>query len=71
MIESLLGAIFIDSHGSFDVVNAIIEKLRIHTILDKLLQDGVNHLQPIQKLGIYAAQNMNQATTKYVQNMGG
>ncbi|RPB23077.1 hypothetical protein L211DRAFT_850096 [Terfezia boudieri ATCC MYA-4762] len=71
MIESLLGAIFIDSHGSFDVVNAIIEKLGIYTILDRLLQDSVNPLQPIQKLGIYAAQNMNQARTKYVQNVDG
>jgi len=71
MIESLLGAIFIDSHGSFDIVNATIEKLGIYIILDRLLQDGVDPLQPIQKLGIYAAQNMNQATTKYVQNVDG
>ncbi|KAF8420020.1 hypothetical protein EV426DRAFT_613050 [Tirmania nivea] len=71
MIESLLGAIFIDSHGSFDIVNAIIENLGIYTILDRLLRDGVDPLQPVQKLGIYAAQNMNQATTKYVQDVDG
>ena len=71
MIESLLGAVFIDSHGSFEAVNAIITKLGIYSTLDRLLQDDVDARQPIQKLGIYAAQDMNQATTKYLHTVEG
>lgn len=71
LVESILGAIFIDSHGSFDAVNAAIDKLGIFKILDRLLEDGVDPIQPVQKLGIFAAQKMQQSTTKYVQGVEG
>lgn len=71
IIEAILGAIFIDSNGSFDVINRVIDKLGLFTILTRLLVGGVDPRQPVQKLGIFAAQRMKQSTTKYVHGVEG
>lgn len=71
IIEAILGAIFIDSSGSFNIINRVLDKLGLFTVLTRLLVDGVDPRQPVQKLGIFAAQRMKQSTTRYVHGIEG
>lgn len=65
LIESLLGAIYIDSRGSFPTIVSVLTKLGVIDILDRLLQDKVDPRHPVTKLGVYAAGKMGQKRTRY------
>lgn len=55
VVESVLGAVYIDS-GSLSVVEAVIEKMGILRYLDRVLSevDTINIMQPKEELGILA-----------------
>ncbi|KAL3422431.1 dicer-like protein 2 [Phlyctema vagabunda] len=53
LVESLLGALWIDS-GSFEVCRAVIERLGILPYLARVLRDGVHVLHPKEELGMLA-----------------
>ncbi|CZR52993.1 related to Dcl-2 dicer RNA helicase/RNAseIII CAF [Phialocephala subalpina] len=53
IIESLLGAVWIDS-GSFDVCREIVTRMGIIPYLDRILKDGVHVLHPKEELGMLA-----------------
>jgi dsRNA-specific ribonuclease len=53
MVESLLGAIWIDS-GSFETCTAIVERMGILRYFRRILQDGVETLHPKEELGMLA-----------------
>ncbi|KIP08582.1 hypothetical protein PHLGIDRAFT_87922, partial [Phlebiopsis gigantea 11061_1 CR5-6] len=46
MLESLLGAIFLDSHGSLDVVRGVLGRLGIMRIMDRIVADDTDVLHP-------------------------
>ncbi|KAL8749859.1 MAG: hypothetical protein Q9184_006637, partial [Pyrenodesmia sp. 2 TL-2023] len=51
IIESLIGAIYIDSHGSLAACEAFLEKLGVMGYLRRLLQGGVALYHPKEELG--------------------
>jgi dsRNA-specific ribonuclease len=61
IVESLLGAVYIDS-GSLDTCEGIIERMGILPHLRRMIRDGVHNLHPKEELGILA----DMATVKYV-----
>jgi dsRNA-specific ribonuclease len=61
IVESLLGAVYIDS-GSLDACEGIIERMGILPHLRRVIRDGVNNLHPKEELGILA----DIETVKYV-----
>lgn len=61
IVESLLGAVYIDS-GSLDACEAVIERMGILPYLRRVIRDGVHNMHPKEELGILA----DMETVKYV-----
>ncbi|KAL8928886.1 MAG: hypothetical protein Q9208_001664 [Pyrenodesmia sp. 3 TL-2023] len=51
IVESLIGAIYIDSHGSLSACEAFLDKLGVMGYLRRLLQGGVALYHPKEELG--------------------
>jgi dsRNA-specific ribonuclease len=56
LIESTIGAIFVDSCGSLSACDAFLHDLGLWTLLDRALEDGVDCLHPKEKLGQLAVE---------------
>ncbi|KAM0128328.1 hypothetical protein ACHAP3_008380 [Botrytis cinerea] len=69
MIESLLGAVWIDS-GSMEVCTQLIERMGVLRYMRRILKDGVRIMHPKEELGIVA----DSENVRYVlrrEKMGG
>lgn len=51
IVESVLGAIYIDSRGDFSICQAFVQRLGILESLERILRDNVDCLHPKERLG--------------------
>ncbi|KAF2847785.1 dicer-like protein-like protein 2 [Plenodomus tracheiphilus IPT5] len=51
IVESVLGAIYVDSYGDFATCEAFVQRLGILGSLERILRDGVDCLHPKERLG--------------------
>lgn len=56
MIESLLGAIYLDSNGSLEAVREVMRTLGIMPVLERIVKDDVDILHPVSRLSVWASQ---------------
>ncbi|KAG9592596.1 P-loop containing nucleoside triphosphate hydrolase protein, partial [Aureobasidium melanogenum] len=56
ILESVLGAIYIDSSGNLSACKAFVEKLGLFKLLDRFLDEGVQVAFPRERLGLMANQ---------------
>lgn len=54
ILESLLGAVFLDSHGSLDAVRGVLRTLGFMGIMERIVHDDVDVLHPVSRLAIWA-----------------
>ncbi|EUC27892.1 hypothetical protein COCCADRAFT_9637 [Bipolaris zeicola 26-R-13] len=54
IVESMIGALYIDSHGCLPVCEEFVQRLGILQCLERILHDGVDCLHPKERLGILA-----------------
>ncbi|KAF2446838.1 P-loop containing nucleoside triphosphate hydrolase protein [Karstenula rhodostoma CBS 690.94] len=54
IVESVLGAIYVDSAGDMAACEVFVGKLGILGVLERILRDGVDCLHPKERLGILA-----------------
>ena len=64
LVESILGAIFIDTLGDLAACEAFVAKLGILEYMQRLLDDGIDCVNPKEMLGIVA----DQAEVKYLNS---
>ena len=57
MVESLLGAMFLDSKGDLDVVRGVLRKLGVLRVLERIVDGDVDVLHPVSRLALWAAKN--------------
>jgi len=57
MVESIIGAIFVDSQGSIPTVRSILNNLGIIPLLEHIVKDDVDVLHPVSRLSLWAQQN--------------
>lgn len=60
IVESVIGAIYIDSHGDFSACEVFVRRLGILDSLDRILRDGVDCLHPKERLGHLAVERSVQ-----------
>lgn len=70
MIESLLGAVYLDSGGNIEVARQVLCKLGIHQILEKIVSDGMDVLHPVSRLSLFAQKNGKTVEYKFQQTKG-
>jgi endoribonuclease Dicer len=54
MVESLIGAVFLDSEGSMETVENVLKKLGIINILEHIVTRDVDVLHPVSRLSLWA-----------------
>ena len=69
MIESIIGATFLDSQGDIPVVRQILYKLGIMPILERVVSEDVDILHPVSRLSVWGAKN--DKTIQYVYEREG
>ncbi|KAI5791751.1 hypothetical protein DFH27DRAFT_199315 [Peziza echinospora] len=67
MVESIIGAVFIDSHGDWEAVDQVMQRFMILPVLDSLLERNADPRHPITKVGVHAAKTLSR--TKYVMGI--
>jgi endoribonuclease Dicer len=69
MVESIIGAIFLDSQGDIPVVRQILQNLGIMPILERVVSDDVDVSHPVSRLSEWASKN--DKTIEYVYEREG
>ncbi|KAI0667772.1 P-loop containing nucleoside triphosphate hydrolase protein [Trametes maxima] len=54
MVESILGAVYVDSMGSLDAVRDVMRSLGLMQIVERVVVDDVDVLHPVSRLAIWA-----------------
>lgn len=57
MVESLLGAVYLDSLGDLEVVRGVLRRLGLWEVLEHIVEDDTDVLHPISRLYIWAGKN--------------
>ncbi|KIY44501.1 P-loop containing nucleoside triphosphate hydrolase protein [Fistulina hepatica ATCC 64428] len=70
IVESILGAIFLDSHGDLDVARRAMTVLGILPVLERIISDDVDVLHPVSRLGMWASRKEKELQYEYVQEKG-
>ena len=70
MVESIIGAIFLDSQGNIPVVRQILYSLGIMPILERVVSEDVDVLHPVSRLSLWAQKNEKKIEYVYKREGG-
>ncbi|OSD07473.1 P-loop containing nucleoside triphosphate hydrolase protein [Trametes coccinea BRFM310] len=65
MVESVLGAVYVDSMGNLDAVRQVMRSLGLMQIIERVVMDDVDVLHPVSRLAIWAGQQDPQRKVEY------
>ncbi|TFK19782.1 P-loop containing nucleoside triphosphate hydrolase protein [Coprinopsis marcescibilis] len=70
IVESAIGAAYIDSSGDMDVIKGILRKIGILPMLERIVRDDVDILHPVSRLSMWAARNEKKIEYKFLKERG-
>jgi endoribonuclease Dicer len=70
MVESVLGAVYLDSRGDMDVIRHVLGRLGIMRVLDRIARDELNVLHPISRVANFAAKRDMKVKYEFTQESG-
>lgn len=70
MIESIIGAIFLDSEGSISTVRAVVGGLGIMPLIARLVKDDVDVLHPVSRLAMWASKHEKEIKYEIIKSKG-
>lgn len=70
MVESIIGAIFLDSQGNIPLVRQILYNLGIMPILERVVSEDVDVLHPVSRLSLWAQKNDKTLEYTYIREKG-
>ncbi|KAI8994244.1 P-loop containing nucleoside triphosphate hydrolase protein [Trametes punicea] len=65
MVESILGAVYVDSMGSLDAVRQVMRSLGLMQVVERVVVEDVDVLHPVSRLGIWAGQQDPQKKVEF------
>ncbi|KAF7978649.1 hypothetical protein HWV62_45160 [Athelia sp. TMB] len=65
LIESLLGAIYLDSDGNFEVIRDVLRTIGIWPILEHIVRDNVDIFHPVSRIYKWAQQKAPEANVRF------
>ena len=57
MVESLLGAVYLDSRGDFEVVRGVLRRLGHWEVLERIVERDMHVVDPLSRLYVWAGKN--------------
>ncbi|KAH6911557.1 hypothetical protein BKA70DRAFT_1185253 [Coprinopsis sp. MPI-PUGE-AT-0042] len=70
IIESIIGAAYIDSRGNMDVIRGILRRIGILPVLERIVRDDVSVLHPVSRLSMWAARNQKEIDFSFIKERG-
>ncbi|KAJ7227232.1 hypothetical protein GGX14DRAFT_418753 [Mycena pura] len=70
MVESLTGAVFLDSRGDLDVVRGVLRKLGLLPMLERIVVADMDVLHPVSRLHMWASKRGVELDYKYTEEKG-
>ncbi|KAF8843847.1 P-loop containing nucleoside triphosphate hydrolase protein [Paxillus ammoniavirescens] len=70
MIESLIGAVYLDSESNMDIVRELLRSLGILTCLERFVRDEVDVLHPVSRLSVWASRQQVKIEYNYKDEKG-
>lgn len=70
MVESLLGAVYLDSHGSLEAARHVLRRLGIMQILERIVHDDMDVLHPVSRLSLWEQKTGKELTYTYEKAKG-
>ncbi|KIK27403.1 hypothetical protein PISMIDRAFT_93262 [Pisolithus microcarpus 441] len=70
MIESIIGAVYLDSRGNIETVRTLLRTLGIMDCLERVVREKVDVLHPVSRLGMWASQQQKQIAYDYTEEKG-
>ncbi|KAH0826264.1 hypothetical protein J3R83DRAFT_5734 [Lanmaoa asiatica] len=70
IIESLIGAVYLDSEGDMDTVKTLLWTLGVLSHLDRIIRDDVDVLHPVSRLSVWASRQQKPITYEYTEEKG-
>jgi len=65
IVESLLGAVYLDTRGDMEVMRKVLRTLGILPVLERIVADEVDVLHPVSRLAQWASKSKPQKMVKY------
>ncbi|THU86774.1 P-loop containing nucleoside triphosphate hydrolase protein [Dendrothele bispora CBS 962.96] len=62
MVESIIGAVFLDSEGNFDVIRRVLRELGFMEILEHIVRDNVDVMHPVSRVALWASKKGKKVT---------
>ena len=70
MIESMLGAVYLDSEGNMETIKTLLRKLGVLSYLERIIRDDVDVRHPVSRLSIWAARQQKEVEYEYTDEKG-
>ena len=70
MVESILGALYLDTRGDLAACEGFLEKLGVLPMMRRMLESGMNTTHPKERLGILADQDEVSYASEQVHDQG-
>ncbi|KAF9474151.1 P-loop containing nucleoside triphosphate hydrolase protein [Pholiota conissans] len=70
MIESIVGAVYLDTRGDFSIVRDVLRTLGIYSLLERIVSDDVDVLHPISRLSMWAQKHEKEVQYKVWRSGG-
>ncbi|KAF7327726.1 hypothetical protein MKEN_00352200 [Mycena kentingensis (nom. inval.)] len=70
IMESLLGAVYLDSGGSFDAVRGVLRHIGFMALLERVVAEDVDVLHPVSRLHMWASKKHVEVDYIYAQADG-
>ncbi|KAI6147431.1 hypothetical protein BKA82DRAFT_4153541 [Pisolithus tinctorius] len=70
MIESIIGAVYLDSGGNIETVRTLLRTLGIMDCLERVVREKVDVLHPVSRLGIWVSQQHKQINYEFKNEKG-
>ena len=65
IVESILGAVYLDCRGDMEIVRRVLGTFGILPVLERIVMEGVDVLHPVSRLAHWAAKSKPQKIVKY------
>ncbi|KAI0260638.1 hypothetical protein BC834DRAFT_831469 [Gloeopeniophorella convolvens] len=70
MLESLLGAVFLDSKGDLNIVRGVLRRLGLFEILERIVTDEVDVRHPVSRLYLWASKHHQKVSCSVPKREG-